>query len=546
MKTKKGWSMVLLAIGLLSFQLFIVSHTRAADNLAAAQVLSMSLLAADIKILDPHYASATGDRLLVDMVFNGLLRYKPGLYPELEPDIAINIPKPEIVAGKQIWTFNIRKGVITHPFPGYPEGYEITSEDIVYSFKKAADPARSAWAGDYPAWIHLEAPDAYTVKVILDQPLSPTLLLPRFASYAGGHIVPKKAIEAIGDEKFKSNPIGTGPFALEKYLPRERVILTGHSKYFRGKPILKEFHGVLMADLSSAEMALMKGELQAMVGPTDEDWVKKMEGMPKIKVDIFGPGENNILYLNTKKSPLNLLDVRKAICYALSRKEIVALFGERIATPTYSPIPVGFMTGGLSKDEVQRAGISWGIETNIDKAKELLSRAGFPKGFNIETNMSERDYYIKPMQVIQSQLKKIGVNVKINMVDHAAYHSLIRQDANPFVMYSVWRPNPDIWLTRFFHSDSAVAVGKSPDTNFTHGNLIDTLIEKARFEIDPLKQAALWKEAQITLLNNAEISVFCLLKLTCARSISVDWGHPVKSSMFLYPQIDERTKLLKN
>jgi peptide/nickel transport system substrate-binding protein len=546
MKINKGWSMVLFAIGLLSFQLFIVSLTRAADNLAADQVLNISLLAADIKTLDPHYASATADRILVDMVFNGLLRFKPGLYPEMEPDIATNIPKPEIVAGKQIWTFNIRKGVITHSFPGYPEGYEITSEDIVYSFKKAADPARSAWAGDYPEWFHFEAPDRYTVRVILDQPLSPTLLLPRFASYAGGHIIPKKAIEAIGDEQFKSNPIGTGPFALEKYLPRERVILKGHSRYFRGKPILKEVHGVLMADLSSAEMALMRGELQAMVGPTDEDWVKKMEGMSKIKVDIFGPGENNVLYLNTKKPPLNSLDVRRAICYALSRKEIVALFGERIATPTYSPIPIGFMTGGLSKEDVQKAGFSWEIEPNIGKAKELLSRAGFSKGFNIETYVSERDYYIKPMQVIQSALKKIGVNLKLNMVDHAAYHSLIRQDADPLVMYSVWRPNPDIWLTRFFHSSSAVAVGKSPDTNFTHGNLIDALIEKARFEIDPIKQETLWKEAQLALLNNAEISVFCLLKLTCARSISVDWGHPVKASMFLYPQIDEGTKLLKN
>ena len=211
---QKRFFMTFLAV-MVIHSLLMASNIQAQEkNLAAKQVLNISLLAADLQNLDPHYATTTSDRSVVDMIFNGLLRYKPGNYPEIEPDLATQIPEPEIVNGKQIWVFHLRKGVMTHPFPGYPNGYELTSEDVVYSLKRAADPDRSAWAGDYPDWIHYEAIDKYTVKIIVDKPLSPTLFFPKVADYMGGFIVPKKAVEAIGKTKFKTHPVGTGPFAV--------------------------------------------------------------------------------------------------------------------------------------------------------------------------------------------------------------------------------------------------------------------------------------------------------------------------------------------
>jgi len=166
-------------------------------------------------------------------------------------------------------------------------------------------------------------------------------------------------VEAIGIEKFKTSPVGTGPFVVEKYLPKEKVIFTRHSAYFRGAPILTKVQGMLMADVAATEMALIKGELQAMVGPMEETWVNKMEANKGILVDVFGPGEDVNLHYNIKKPPLDSIDARKAIAYAISRKEMIGLFGAKIATPTYSPIPVGLMAGGLSNDDLKKAGIDW-------------------------------------------------------------------------------------------------------------------------------------------------------------------------------------------
>lgn len=548
MKSKRRKVTLFMALGF-ALVLVLISAQGQAKEEAGKQVLAISLLTADLTTADPHFATTTADRVLVDMIFNALLRYKPGNYPEIEPDLATSIPEPKMVNGKQEWVFNIRKGVMTHPFRGHPNGYELTSEDIVYSFERAADKARSAWAGEYPDWIHFEAVDKYTVKFILDKPLSGILFFPKVVNYSGGLIVPKKAAEVLGGQKFKTQPVGTGPFAVKRYLPKERIILERHSDYFRGKPILDEVHAVYMADVSAAEMALKRGELHAMLGPTEQPWVEKMESAKGIKVDVFGPGENVILCYNKTKPPLDSLDVRKAISYALARKDMVALFGERIAVPTYSPVPAGFMAGGISKEELSAAGIPWEIgPTDLDfqKAKELLTKAGHPAGMTLEVYSSERRYYLNPFQYVQAQLRKIGVDLKINVVDHSSYHSMIRKDANHLVFYNAWRPNPDVYLTRFFHSASIVVTGASPDTNFSHTNEIDDIIEQARFEEDLDKQVDLWKKAQMSLLKNVDSSVFCILRLTCARSESVDWGHPVKASLALYPQIDETTKIVKS
>jgi peptide/nickel transport system substrate-binding protein len=76
--------------------------------------------AADLGTLDPHFAAATNDRNVVDMIFNGLIRYKPGDGTVFEPDLATELPEPEIVDGKQVWTFNLRSGVMCHPSEAVP------------------------------------------------------------------------------------------------------------------------------------------------------------------------------------------------------------------------------------------------------------------------------------------------------------------------------------------------------------------------------------------------------------------------------------------
>ncbi len=503
-------------------------------------VLRYADKAADLGTMDPHFAAATNDRNLADMMFNALVRYKPGDGSVFEPDLAVSLPEPEIVDGKQVWTFELRKGVMCQP-TAETEAYELTSDDVVFSLQKSANPDTSAYAGEYNG-MTVEALDDYTVKVTLDQPISPILFFPKVSDYAGGFIICRQQYENVGAEGFKTNPSGTGPFVFESYTPQDKVVLAANDAYFRGRPKLDKVEYRYMPELNSRELGLKSGDLDATNGQNESDWVERMNQEDGITVDVYGVGEVATIHFNTSVKPLDDVRVRKAIAYALNRDEFLALFGgPPVAEKVYSAVPAKFLPGGLTEEEVTALGLDYAQD--LDKSKQLLEEAGYPDGFSLEIVSSERESYLKPYTSMQAQLAKIGIDLKITTVDHSSMHKLIRQDANPIVIYVAWRPNADVYLTRFYHSDSIVVTGAKPDTNFSHYAGIDDLIEAARVEQDPDKQVEMWKEAQVKLLDEMISYPILYLNQVTARHDYVDYGHELKSVLALYPQFDETTTL---
>jgi len=509
-----------------------------AQELAQNQVLRIALDAQDLSTLDPHRSATTPDRAIVDMVFNGLIRYKTGDITVFEPDLAVEIPEPS--DGGRVWTFELKHGVVVHPWDGNA-GYELTAEDVVYSFTKAADPDRSSYAGEYDG-MSFEAVGDYAVKITLEEPLSAMLFLPKVADYAGGFIIPKVPIEAMGDEAFKTHPVGTGPFMFSKYVPMDRVVLKGNADYFRGAPILKTVEVRYMPEVASRELGLRSGELEVVEGRREQDWVETIGANPGIVVDSFGPGEAVVLHFNLKRDELGKKDVRKAIAYALDWNEFLAFFGDT-AEALYSTVPVKYLAGGLTYPELWAAGLAYDVDR--EKAKDLLADAGYPNGFSMEAVTSERASYRRVYEQIQAQLRQVGIDLQLKVVDHSTMHALIRDDVNPIVIYIAWRPNADVYLTRFYHSDSVVVDGAKPDTNFSHYTGIDDLIEAARVQVDADMRIACWKEAQREIAEYLVSYPLFMLKYIFARSEKVDWGYELKTTVALYTQITEKTRILK-
>lgn len=508
---------------------------------AGEKVLRFGINAADLGTLDPHYASSTSDRTVVSMIFNGLIRYKPGEAPELEPDLATAIPEPELVDGKQVWTFTLREGVMCHAGP-QSEAYALTADDVVYSLTKSANPDRSAFAGEYTG-MTFEKVDDLTVKVTVDTPLSPNLFLPKFADYAGGFIVCSKAVEALGDEAIKTQPVGTGAFVFANYTPQDRVTLTANEDYFRGRPKLDGVEVRYMPDISSRELGLRAGELDVISGLDEAQWIEATNGKDGLVVDVHGVGEVVTIHFNTSIPPLDNPDVRKAIAYALDRDEFLALYGPGVAGNVFSPVPVMFMAGGLTQAEVEELGLDYSYDP--EKARQLLADAGFADGFDLTVVSSESGQYRKPYESMQAQLAEVGINLTVNVVDHATMHAQIRENVNPIVVYAAYRPNADAYLTRFYHSASIVVTGAKPDTNFSHFDQIDDLIEQARVETDPAAQEELWKQAQIQILEDMISHTLMYQNQVYARSEAVDYGHPLIAVLNLNPQITELTDIVR-
>jgi peptide/nickel transport system substrate-binding protein len=545
MKTLRPSLTIVILLGVLLC--FGVQPTSAAKD----NVLRIAFDAADITDLHPHFAHTTQDRGVVHLIFSGLVRYKPGDIGEFVPDLAESW---EVSRDGLTWTFHLRKGVMVHPWKNNP-GYELTSEDVVYSFTSAADKNKSAWAGEY-AGMQFKAIDQYTVQVILEKPLSELLFLPKMADYAGGLIIPKKAVEDLG-EGFKSHPVGTGPFVFKKYLPKEKVITVRNEKFYRGTPKLDGVEVFYMPDMSSRKFGLQSKELDVIEGPPSQPWVDEMRALRGVEVDVFGPGEAGVLYFNMTMKPFDDIRVRRAIAYALSRDEVVTTIGKAIADPVFSQIP-NPQPGHLTQDEVLLRGKleekDYLYEVDRNKAKKLLADAGFPNGLTTTVFMTERGEYAVPFQNIVAQLREAGIDVKVTVVDHPTYHHNIRADMNPIVEYNCWRPTADVRLTHFHHSDSIVKTGKKPITNFMHlgekdadgdGKVdsVDYQIEVARDLLDSGAQKAVWKETQFKLLDWCVSYPLFIKKFTFARRNNVQWGYDLKSTLILSPQINELTSI---
>jgi peptide/nickel transport system substrate-binding protein len=533
--TMPHWFRVILPLAL--FSLFFSPFFPCSAG--EGNTLRLGLHVSGMGRLDPHFAAGSQDRAVADMVFNGLLRYAPGNAPHFEPDLARKIPEFEIKNGRQVWLIQLKKGVIFHKGP-LTKAYELTADDVVFSLEKSKDKEQCAYAGEYQG-MTVEKQDRYEVRITLETPLSPTLFFPKISNYNGGFIISKKAVQTMGHKAFETHPVGTGPFAFSTYEKGSSLTLTAHENYFRGRPRLDGVEIRFIPDIGQRRAAFENRELDVMIGNGEKGWLEEIRNQKDNLIDIHGVGEVATLHFNLNIKPMDDVRVRQAIAYGLSRDDFLNASDPEIAGPVYSPVPDRFLPGGLSHKEVELLDLDY--RQNLDNARQLLKAAGYPNGFSLELVSSEKRVYRTWYRILQQQLEKIGVICNVKIVTHKQMHRMIRSEPKPLVIYAAWRPNADVYLSRFFHSDSIIVSGKKPDTNFSGYDRIDALIEAARTQVDPVAQVRLWEQAQIKILNDMAAYPLMFTKQMFIRHPYVDYGHSLVSTMALYPQFTEKTFL---
>jgi peptide/nickel transport system substrate-binding protein len=491
---------------------------------AGAQTLRVAVPGSDMGTLDPYRASATLDINVVNWLFNGLVRIKPGqVSPEMiEPDLAESWATS---ADAKTWTFKLKDGVQCQG--GYGA---MTADDVVFSLKRAADKDNSSFYAEYAAFDTITATDPKTVTITLKETVPSMLGL--LVPYHGGNIVCRKAVEALGSE-FARKPVGTGPFEFVEYKPQQYVKLKAHEGYFRGPPQIKEILFRYIQSDSSRDLAFQSGEIDLINGRFEDSWLKRMAQVPNTKVDILGPLEIHNIHLNMTQKPLDDIRVRQAIAHAIDRDAIVKFRGTSISKPAESVIPGGYL--GFAPIPL--------LKYDPAEAKKLLAAAGFPNGLTIKSIQTTLPAMLSTMQVVQSQLRAVGINLEFALVDHPTFHSQIRQDLSQLVYYGAARfPVADTFLTQFF--DSASTVGKpTAVTNFSHCNVADDEIKAARTAGDIEKQKALWVEAQKRIADTVCVVPLYEMGQPWAWTQKLSFAYPVRGSLNLSPPIDETTQL---
>jgi peptide/nickel transport system substrate-binding protein len=451
---------------------------------ADAQKKVLNIAAKEPETLDPHTSILGQTQAIKRFMYRGLTRFaiKGGkvITSEVEPDLAESWTTS---ADGTVWTFKVRKGVQFHKGFG-----ELTAEDVKFSFDRQINRLPGTRFAEVLETIKsIEVVDPYTVQIVL-KAFDPILLM-RVVGYQAGYIVSKKAVEKYG-EQFKWNPVGTGPFYFERHSPREKIVLKAFDKYHAGRPQIDEVHWFDVPEDATKLIGLEKGTFDLLypeaVTADFADQVKKMGAV----IDRRGPGGQERFYLNMTKPPFDDIRVRKAFMHAIDRKAIKeTMYPGGLARLAISCLPPGYF-GHIPMEFP---------EHNLELAKKLLAEAGHPNGFTIKPYfISKSFFYPKVLTLAQEQLKKAGINVELQVVEHATYHENIRKNLNPFVLYGGTRlTDADPWLSLFFEgSEIPNPATGNKGTNFAHYRAIDDLLARGRVERDVKKRAAIYAEAQ--------------------------------------------------
>jgi peptide/nickel transport system substrate-binding protein len=534
---KQGWLCFLAKVGLGCVCCVLLVSGRGDAKTLPGRVLKFAVHTSSLGSLDPHMVRGSEDYTYVDVVFNSLIRYVPGDLARLEPDIADSIPTFVLRNGRQVWTVHLKKGVFFHPGPATP-AYALTADDVIFSLEKMADPDFSSASGEY-AGMTFKKLDDHTLEIILDKPVSPLFFLPKIANHRGGAIVSRKAFQAGGYEGFMAHPVGTGPFMFQRYEPNQVCVFKAHERYFRGTPKLAGVEMYFIPDNDTREAAFRNGDMDLVLGVGEPGWIERMEQVPKSVVDVFGPGYTGLFHFNASIEPLNDIRVREAISLALDRNDFMAASSPKLVSPVMAPMSAAFLPGGMTNEKIITLGLNF--EKNIEKARKLMAEAGLANGFDMTLYGSEKRLFQTAYEILQRSLKEIDIRVNLKIVTHTEYHQIIRKNLNPIVLYFTLRPNADIYLRGYFHSDGIVMSGRSPYTNFSHCTSVDCLLETALREMDPKKQIRLWEQAQIKILHEVWVYPLLDIKYCVARKSDLDYGHDLFNTLAGYPQFDERT-----
>ncbi len=262
----------------------------------------------EIASLSPDDAGPTVHWVIVTQLHNALLELDA--WYVLQPTLAESF---EVSDDGMSYTFNLVKGAPFH------DGEEFTSADVKYTFDFYSDPENAMLtASNFAGINNVDASDDYTVVMTLDGPNA------AFLARAGqSFIVAEHHHSAIGEDAYKSDPMGTGPFSVREYRAAEYTEVEAFADHFRGAPLLDAVREKIVPEPSVRTIELETGSADSSVWAlVTEDNIRLRDSGDFTTYQTSSTACNHFP-LNNERPYFADREVRRALMYALDRDLIV-------------------------------------------------------------------------------------------------------------------------------------------------------------------------------------------------------------------------------
>lgn len=424
----------------------------------------------------------------------------------------------------------------------WSDGTPVTAKDFEYSWRRIADPAFASEAlqavtdyivgateyfngtGSYDD-IKATALDDHTFEVVLKN------VTPYFPQLVANDVylpVKKDVVEAAG-EGWEKNPetcVSNGPFMLEEYQVGSHFLFKKNPEYYNADEVkIPGIKAVIITDDNTAYQAYQAGEIDVMDNLPSEQVPQILAEDPNVVVS--ADTGCRFLNFNVDKAPFDNVHVRKAVSYAIDRKQITEQVLKNGSVPASGFIaPTCVKTDGSSFRTIEADGYpaeEYGInprQANVEAAKAELAEAGYPDGKDfpsVEITYANNDRDKKTSEAIQQMLEEnLGITVTLRAEESSVFTST--KNKGDFQMATGgWTnaPYDASGLIKLFYSQNGNNTaqwrwkpysGAPHDTTLNPGSeAFDKALDKALASQGTARDEA-WKEAEDALMADMPIT----------------------------------------
>ena len=428
--------------------------------------------------------------------YNTLLRIDPDDKSGTKP-VASLAESWTVSSDKLTYTFKLRSGVKFH------DGSDMTSRDVKASYDKIIFPPAgvgSSRKGQYSDVTAVEAPDAQTVRFRLKEQSASFLL----SLASPWNFIYKADILAKDPHWYEKNIMGTGPFTFVEHVKGSHVVGKKNPNYWdKGKPYLDGFRAIFMRD-SAAQVAAVRGERAHIqfrgFSPAERDSIVSTLGN-KVTVQ-ESPWDCILLVaINHQKKPFDDKRVRRALTLALDRHQASGALSKIAIVKAVAGVQVPGTPFATPPEELNKlAGYGTDIEKSRAEARRLLKEAGVPEGFTFTFSNRGIPMPYEPLGVwLIDQWRRIGLNVKQEVIEAATYYSVLRKgDAQVAMDFQCgYIVEPDLDLYKFLSTKRNPA-----NYGYYEDPVLDELYDKQSRATDPEERKKLIREFEKRLLDD--------------------------------------------